>query len=676
MKTAIGFKKIDNWRILGPNGFVDFDGIKCSEVDSFMEITFHNGSKLQATSDHKLYTPDEDIIELQDLEVGDDCLTDQEGYYLKVSEIEVIEESVLVYTPINVDDGHQYVTHDGLVSKNCAFVPHGIMEELWASVYPVVSSAKGTKVILVSTPNGADGLFYEIYDKAEKRVNNEKNGIVIEKVNEDDEQWVPFKFLWDEVPGRDEQWKATQIESFNGDLSKWNQEFGCVSGDTLVEVKMDDEKHTLSVTDLIFHMEDFEDHDSENYFSNTREMTVRTPDGYVAFSGIFRTAKQQLYKVFLDNGFEITVSGNHGFYTETMDVISARNLKTTDVLQVSNGCTAKPIMVVPTNEQDNLYDLTDVDNDAKSYLTNGIVSHNCEFLGSSHILVRAECISEMEAVTALINKDSKIKTKDYMGARMHVLHEPVAGNSYMIGCDISDGIGGDSTVIKVFDITNPLHIREVAFLRENVMNILNLPYILAVTGLDYNIAPILIESNHEGTIIKLLEQVYEYENVVSTKRDRLGIYSTAAVKVEACLKMKGYLESPHVQVDFFDQQFLTELKSFEKRKSGNKYGYTYGPKNKADDTVLATIWAFYIFNSDIIEYYFDVEFGKYGYMDIPTVCKSFYSESEIESSKEYFKTVVMESHNLLMNGSVESPFDDAEDIPEHRKTGVFNMGEW
>jgi hypothetical protein len=675
MKTPVGFKEINNWKILGPNGFVEFDGVKCSKVDEYMEITFTSGDVLKATCDHKLYTPDEEIIELQDLQVGDQCLTDQDGYFLEVSEIETIDEDVLVYTPINVDDGHQYVTHDGLISKNCAFVPHSIMEELWASVYPVVSSAKGTKVILVSTPNGADGLFYEIYSKAEQRIANEANGIVEAKVNEDDEQWMPFKFLWDEVPGRDEQWKQTQLESFNHDYSKWNQEFGCVANDTLIDVEIDGEKKRLDISDILCHMEDFEEVEDENFTKNTRGMKVLTHTGYEDFSGVFKTEKQQVYKVYFSNGSELRTSANHGVYTSIGNVISVKNLKTTDIIQTDSGLST-PTIVIATGEFEHLYDLTDVKNIDKAYFTNGVLSHNCEFLGSSHILVRAERIGEMESVCTFINKQNTIKVKDYSGARMNVLHEPVVGNSYVIGCDISDGIGGDSTVIKVFDITNPLHIHEVAFLRENVMNTLNLPYILAVTGLDYNIAPILIESNHEGTIIKLLEQVYEYENVVSTKRDRLGIYSTAAVKVEACLKMKGYLESPHIKVDFFDQQFLTELKSFEKRKSGNKYGYTYGPKNKADDTVLATIWAFYVFSADIIEYYFDVEFGKYGYLDIPTVCKSFYSAQEVEASKDYFRTVVMESHNMLMNGEESSPFDDAEDVPEHRKTGIFTMGEW
>jgi len=45
-------------------------------------------------------------------------------------------------------------------SANCviidemAFIPQNICDEFFASVMPVISSAKGTKAIIISTPNG------------------------------------------------------------------------------------------------------------------------------------------------------------------------------------------------------------------------------------------------------------------------------------------------------------------------------------------------------------------------------------------------------------------------------------------------------------------------------------------------------------------------------------------
>ncbi len=70
------------------------------------------------------------------------------------------------------------------------------MNEFFASVIPVVSSAKDSNVILVSTPNGTDNLFYDIWTQA-----NSKEA----KTNR--EGWRPFRIDWFEVPGRTEEWK-------------------------------------------------------------------------------------------------------------------------------------------------------------------------------------------------------------------------------------------------------------------------------------------------------------------------------------------------------------------------------------------------------------------------------------------------------------------------------------
>ena len=50
-----------------------------------------------------------------------------------------------------------------LVVDEMAFIPKNVVDEFFASVMPVVSSAKNSKVIVVSTPNGTSGLYYDIW---------------------------------------------------------------------------------------------------------------------------------------------------------------------------------------------------------------------------------------------------------------------------------------------------------------------------------------------------------------------------------------------------------------------------------------------------------------------------------------------------------------------------------
>ena len=54
-----------------------------------------------------------------------------------------------------------------------AFVPNNIAEEFFNSVYPVISSGKTTKIIIVSTPNGMN-LFYKLWMDAINKKNNYK----------------------------------------------------------------------------------------------------------------------------------------------------------------------------------------------------------------------------------------------------------------------------------------------------------------------------------------------------------------------------------------------------------------------------------------------------------------------------------------------------------------------
>ncbi len=89
-----------------------------------------------------------------------------------------------------------------------AFVPANIANEFFNSVYPVISSGKTTKIIIVSTPNGMN-LFYKLWMDAIGK----KNG------------YKTFEIHWSMVPGRDEAWKRETIE--NTSEEQFRQEFEC-----------------------------------------------------------------------------------------------------------------------------------------------------------------------------------------------------------------------------------------------------------------------------------------------------------------------------------------------------------------------------------------------------------------------------------------------------------------
>ncbi len=89
-----------------------------------------------------------------------------------------------------------------------AYVPQGVAEEFFSSVYPTISSGKTTKVLIVSTPKGMN-MFYKFWTDAE----NGRN------------EYIPIEVHWSQVPGRDAKWKEQTIK--NTSAEQFATEFEC-----------------------------------------------------------------------------------------------------------------------------------------------------------------------------------------------------------------------------------------------------------------------------------------------------------------------------------------------------------------------------------------------------------------------------------------------------------------
>ena len=102
-----------------------------------------------------------------------------------------------------------------------AYVPPGVAEEFFSSVYPTISSGKDTKVLIVSTPKGLN-MFYKMWvDATEGR-----------------SEYVPVEVHWSQVPGRDDKWKKQTIA--NTSEEQFRVEFECDfigSTQTLIDSK-------------------------------------------------------------------------------------------------------------------------------------------------------------------------------------------------------------------------------------------------------------------------------------------------------------------------------------------------------------------------------------------------------------------------------------------------------
>jgi hypothetical protein len=89
-----------------------------------------------------------------------------------------------------------------------AYIPQGVAEEFFSSVYPTISSGKTTKVLIVSTPKGLN-MYYRMWMDAIEGKNS----------------YSPIEVHWSDVPGRDAKWKKQTIA--NTSEEQFRTEFEC-----------------------------------------------------------------------------------------------------------------------------------------------------------------------------------------------------------------------------------------------------------------------------------------------------------------------------------------------------------------------------------------------------------------------------------------------------------------
>jgi hypothetical protein len=97
-------------------------------------------------------------------------------------------------------------TYNLIFLDEFAFVPKNMADDFFTSTYPVISSGKTSKVIIVSTPYGLNHFYKMWVDATEGR-----------------STYKPLEIHWSMVPGRDEAWKEETIR--NTSEEQFRQEF-------------------------------------------------------------------------------------------------------------------------------------------------------------------------------------------------------------------------------------------------------------------------------------------------------------------------------------------------------------------------------------------------------------------------------------------------------------------
>jgi hypothetical protein len=273
-----------------------------------------------------------------------------------------------------------------------------------------------------------------------------------------------------------------------------------------------------------------------------------------------------------------------------------------------------------------------------------------EFLSSSYTLIKAQFIMAQRKMILPTIKDLNFHDFD-----VHVWVAPQPNRIYVVGCDVSDGSGLDSTVIEVFDISDPLNegITQVAEFGSPHVGAAEAAYIACKLGTMYNFAPLMIERNNMGhTTVTLAHSVYDYDNIVSYGSRALGIHSSNKHKVDACLNMKMYLNSGKIKIKLNSPQLLKEMEYFIRKDTGTTFTYS-APGGKHDDYVMATVWALYILKEEILDMMFEAEYHQVDMNLFPSRITTFDSFLAVDRDQEL--SALERAWNMMNKGEDGEP---------------------
>jgi len=315
-------------------------------------------------------------------------------------------------------------------------------------------------------------------------------------------------------------------------------------------------------------------------------LSIETPKGFEAFYGLNKIERDWFVHLILSDGTELKCSPRHGFFSWGKEK-SAMHLIVGDKIDTKSGL----LEIVYAEIVDGLIELYDAVNAGKdhTYYTNGVLSHNCDFVGSINTLINATKLKNMPF------KDPKQILGD-----IDIYETPQEGHVYTLVVDVSHGEGLDYSAFSIID-SSEFPYKQVAKYRNATIPPMTYPTVVHNAALKYNEAFILVEINDIGQqVADILRYDLEYDNMLMvTQRGRagqvlgggfgigqaqIGIKTTKKVKQVGCLNLKNLVESDKLLIEDFDT--IAELTSFVAR------GYSYEAEPGHNDDLVMTLVLF------------------------------------------------------------------------------------
>jgi hypothetical protein len=320
---------------------------------------------------------------------------------------------------------------------------------------------------------------------------------------------------------------------------------------------------------------------------NRGRYLINTPTGYEYFRGVQKKIVDVLYTFTFSDNTDIKCSGGHAFLTNA-GFKKAQDILLTDTL---SGKIITNIEYVSGDYE--VYDPVGVEKH-ETYLSNGVVSHNTEFLGSTNTLITGTKLQQLVYKEVVVEHDM-----------MKIYDHPIKGDDdlkkdhlYCLMVDVSEGRNMDASAFSVFDISTTPY-KQVATYKSSSISPILFPTVIYNAAKFYNDAYILVEINNNPQVADILHQDLEYDNLfkifTGNKKPQqlsagfgrgvqLGVKMSPAVKRIGCSNLKTLIEGNKLIIQDFDT--IAELATFVANKT------SFAAEEGANDDLVMTLVLF------------------------------------------------------------------------------------
>lgn len=301
-------------------------------------------------------------------------------------------------------------------------------------------------------------------------------------------------------------------------------------------------------------------------FGQNTNLKIKTKNGWEHFTGIQKISDKKTYCVVLESGKTLDCTSNHKLMTP-FGFVELSKLLEGDMVEVETGFEKINAILANIGFED-VYDIIDAGTN-KSYYTNSILSHNCEFIGSTNTLIHPTKIRTLVF-------QNPVTKENYLD----IYELPQAGKTYVISVDVAEGQEKDYSTFSVIDVTQ-IPYKQVAKYRNNKIAPMLYPTVIYTAARKYNDAFVLVEINSIGMqVADILHNELAYENLIKirnakgkvgqqvtpgyTKQMQFGLKQSVQTKKIGCANLKSLIENDKLIIN--DADTIMELTTFSEHK--------------------------------------------------------------------------------------------------------------